>query len=89
MQVRVRFLGSMRAVAGVKELEVKLPEGSDVSDLIHLLSKDRPELGTVLSDPVSGNLIFVGGVEVCNIKGIKTQLVDESEVVVVPVTHGG
>jgi len=89
MLVRVRFLGSLRAIAGVKELEVKLPERSDISDLLHLLSLDHPELCAVLTDPLLGNLIFVGGVEVSNIEGVGTQLIDDSEVVIVPVTHGG
>jgi molybdopterin converting factor small subunit len=89
MQVRVRFLGSMRAITGFKELEVKLPEGSEVSDLLHVLSVDHPELWTILADPLPGNLIFVGGVEVSNLDGIKTRLVDDSEVIMVPVTHGG
>ncbi len=48
-----------------------------------------PNLAKYLSNPASGNLIIVDGVEIGNLHGLETPLVDGSGVVLVPVTHGG
>ena len=89
MRVRVVFLGSLRAVAGRKELEMDLLEGSKVSVLISEVSKLTPSIAELMADPTQGNLIIIGGVEIGNLQGVETPLVEGSEVVLVPVTHGG
>ena len=89
MRVRVVFLGSLRAAAGRKELEMELPEGVKVSVLLCELSKVTPSLAELMVDATPGNLIIVGGVEIGNLQGVETPLVEGSEVVLVPVTHGG
>jgi len=89
MRVRVRLLGSLRPTSDVKELNLELPEGSNVSTLIKRVVGIYPQLGGMLDISSSGNLIVVGGVEVGNLQGLKTPLGEDSEVVLVPVTHGG
>lgn len=89
MRVRVVFLGSLRAAAGSKELEMELPKGAKVSVLLSELSKVTPSLAELMAGPTPGNLIIVGGVEIGNLQGVETPLVEGSEVALVPVTHGG
>jgi len=89
MRVRVVFLGSLRAAAGRKELEMDLPEGTKLSVLLSELSKLTPNLADLMADPTPGNLIIVGGVEIGNLQGVETPLAEGSEVALVPVTHGG
>lgn len=89
MRVRVVFLGSLRAAAGRKELEMELSEGVKVSVLLCELSKLTPSLSELMADATPGNLIIVGGVEIGNLQGLETPLAEGSEVVLVPVTHGG
>ena len=42
MQVTVKLFGSIREVAGAKELAVVVPEGSTAADLRRLLARDHP-----------------------------------------------
>lgn len=89
MRVRVVFLGSLRAVAGRKEFEIDLPKGARVSMLLGELSKTAPNLAELMANATPGNLIILGGVEIGNLQGLETPLAEGSEVVLVPVTHGG
>ncbi|MCX6649626.1 MAG: MoaD/ThiS family protein [Candidatus Bathyarchaeota archaeon] len=88
MRVRVRLLGSLRPAKRHGEVEVTLPEDSNLTTLIDYISEEYPEVAGSLRGP-SGNLIIVNGVEAGNLEGLATLLREGSEVVLVPVTHGG
>ena len=72
-----------------ERIDTELREGARVSMLLGELSKTMPNLAQMLVDPTPGNLVIVGGVEIGNLQGMETPLVEGSEVVLVPVTHGG
>lgn len=88
MRVKVRLFGSLRPVNAPGEIEVELPVDSKMIDLIETLSKDYPEVAETLRN-TSMSLIMLGGIEVGNLEGLETKISEGSEVVLVPVTHGG
>jgi len=88
MRVRIRFLGSLRPVNASGEIEVVIPANSKMIDLIDSISKDYPEAAVTLGNPAR-SLIMLDGIEIGNLEGLETSIGNGSEVVVVPVTHGG
>ncbi len=88
MRVNVRLFGSLRPVNAPGEIEVELPVDSKMIDLIETFSKDYPEVAGTLRN-TSMSLIMLGGIEVGNLEGLETKISEGSEVVLVPVTHGG
>ncbi len=81
-------MGSLRVAAMPSDIEVELPTDSDVNTLIDSISNEYPKVANSLKSP-SGNLIFLNGVEVGNLRGLETRLNDCYDVVLVPVAHGG
>lgn len=69
-------------------IEFDLPYGSNLTNLINKITEQYPEVTDLLRSS-AGNLIIVDGVEVGNLSGLETPLSEDSEVVLVPVTHGG
>jgi MoaD family protein len=45
MKVRVQFYAQLRDMVGMRELEVELPGGATVRDLLERLYAERPALG--------------------------------------------
>ena len=88
MRIKVRFLGSLRPTNASGEIVLELPVNSKMIDIIDSISNDYPEVAVALRHPAR-NLIMVDGIEVGNIEGLETGISDGSEVVLVPVTHGG
>ena len=88
MRARIRFLGSLRPANAPGEIEIALPVNSKIIDLIDSISNDYPEVAATLSNPAR-NLIMLDGIEVGNIGGLETSISNGSEVVLIPVTHGG
>jgi len=94
MLVRVRLLGLLRDAAGVSEASVSLGDGSGLGGVLNGLVKMFPGLRDVLDDlaavnPPHGILVLLDDVEAGNLGGLGTPVRDGSEVVLVPVTHGG
>jgi len=89
MIVRVRLLGSLRPPDVPREIEINLQADSKIHILIQELSKLFPEIDPTISNPSAGNLILLRGVEIGNLNGLDTPLDEDSEIVLVPVTHGG
>ena len=94
MLVRVRLLGLLRDAAGASEASVSLGDGSSLGGVLDGLVEMFPGLRDKLGDlaamnPPQGILILLDGVEVSNLGGLGTPARDGSEVVLVPVTHGG
>ena len=87
MRVRVRLLGSLRQPGAPKEVNFEVPEDASISALIKRIIEEYPSLAGVLDS--IGNLVMVGGVEIGVLDGLGTRLGEGSEVVFVPVTHGG
>jgi len=87
-------MGLLRDAAGVGEASVSLGDGSSLGGVLDGLGGMFPRLRELLGDlaavnPPHGILILLDGVEAGNLGGLGTPVRDGSEVVLVPVTHGG
>ena len=95
VRVSVRMMGSLREASGRGEEELTLSNGSDVSSVIRKLIEEHGEsLEKALMDPIINSprpnaLILLNGVEVGNLDGLKTPVVDGDALVLLSVTHGG
>jgi molybdopterin converting factor small subunit len=87
MRVRVWLLGSLRQPGVPKEANFEVSEEASISTLKKRIIEEYPSLAGVL-DSVE-NLVMLGGVEIGVLDGLDTILGEGSEVVFVPVTHGG
>jgi molybdopterin converting factor small subunit len=92
MQVKITMMGTLRKTTGVKE--IILNDVKNIKALIQELVREYPTLKDELMDPVMNSpipntLIIVDGVEITNMEGINTPIKDGSELVFLPVTHGG
>jgi molybdopterin converting factor small subunit len=94
MRVKVRMLGILSDSAGVSEVDLDFPEGSDIGFLLNELIASYQGLRADIWDPVIDSpepnaLILYNGVEVNNLQGLNTRITEGSEVVLLAVTHGG
>jgi molybdopterin synthase sulfur carrier subunit len=95
LAVRVRFMGDLIAVVGRRTLEVDLPAGCTVGDLLASLSESYGEAFTsrVFAGPAKLEhtiLVFVDGESIEEQDGLATKLKDgEVEVIMLPMFGGG
>jgi molybdopterin converting factor small subunit len=94
MQVKIKIIGTLKRIVGVEEVFFEEKNANIVEDFINLLVMNYPVLENELLDPFLKNplhnsLILVDGVEINSIKGINTPVENGSEIVILPVTHGG
>ena len=93
MKVRVRAFATLSNLLGGGPLEVELPEGSTVGDLLSELAR---RLGRAFREAVmeGGRLaeyvkVFVNGRDIDFLSGLKTVLRDGDEVALIPPAGGG
>jgi len=94
MLVRVMLVGLLKDRAGAGEASLNFEEGLSLCGVLEALVEMFPDLGKTLGDlsaanPPQGVLVLLDGVEAGNLSGLGTKVRDGSEVVLVPVTHGG
>ncbi len=96
LKVRVLLLGTFREASGREELELIIPaEKADVATAIEELLKTMGEkLKRELIDPLSESplpnaLILLNGVEINNLDGLETEIIDGDTLTLLPVVHGG
>ncbi len=90
MFVSVRLVGILAACVGSEHLDVDCEEGCTVDRLLDILCErygGDPERD--LGGDVRGALALVDGVEIGVLRGGDTTLKSGSEVVLLPVLHGG
>lgn len=90
MVVNVKLYGSLEKLAGNKIVEVKIEKEAELKiilkKLIELIGKE--EFKNALESS-SNYVIFVNGIEASALNKLNTLVKDGSEVVIVPVAHGG
>jgi molybdopterin synthase sulfur carrier subunit len=92
--VKVSFYATIRAIVGEKTLEIDLPEGSSVQELLDRLIERCPPLGERLLDP-AGSLsrsvqVFVDGRSASYLPdGLETKLRSDQAVDIFPAVAGG
>jgi len=92
--VKVSFYATIRAIVGTKTLEIQLPEGSSIQELLDRLIERCPPLGEKLLDP-DGKLtrsvqVFVDGRSSAHLPdGLETKLGADQSVDIFPAIAGG
>jgi len=92
--VNVRLLGIFRGLSGKSRIPLRL-EQPTVRKVIEKLADSlsvevRPLLvDPELNDPRPNALILVNGKEISVLNGLETQLKEDDEITLIPVSHGG
>lgn len=94
MKVRMRFLGRLGEITGIREESIRSKDGATVHDLLKSLSK---RYGKAFQDyvfedggePTSHLQILVNGRSITNFQGLKTKLGENVVVAIVPMVGGG
>jgi len=89
----VRLYASFRELAGEREIDVALPDGATVRDLLNRLVELRPSLAQRLLDE-DGNIprfvnVFVNGRDIRDLNGLDTPVMPDDEVTLLPPAAGG
>lgn len=93
--VRVTFMGELPSIVGQRSLQVDLPEGATVGELLEFLSKTYGEKFTCRAFSAPGKLhhtmlVFVDGENIKERGGLAAPLGDgEVEVIMLPMFGGG
>jgi len=91
--VHVRLMGTFREAAG--QSEIKLENCDTINKVIISLVEfigdnfEKVIYDPVLHSPLPNALILLNGVEVNNLQGLKTQVKEGDNIVLLSVTHGG
>ena len=93
-KVNIRLLGVLRGVSGKSRISLRL-EKSTVEVMVRELANSLPKearrlfLDSDLNYLGSNVLVLVNGKEISALEGLETEIKEEDEVVVIPVSHGG
>ena len=84
IDVKVKFYGSLATGIG-SEININMPAGSTLMDLLRLLSQKNSEI-----NPENPNLIiFINDAESHLYGGLKAKLNDNDVISILPAAHGG
>lgn len=89
MVVTVKFVGSLRSLAGKGKLAMELGKMASLMEVMKRMAEESPKLKPALANSKAGMLILVNGKEISVLNGLETLLKDGDDVVFVPVIHGG
>jgi molybdopterin synthase sulfur carrier subunit len=93
MRIRVQFTAQLRTAIGRPSLELELPEGSSVAELIESLAarfaEAKSHLLTADGQPHRSLLIVVNDAAVCSVNAVQTQLRPGDAVTLMPPIAGG
>jgi molybdopterin synthase sulfur carrier subunit len=83
----------LRELAGERDIDVALPEGATIGDLLNRLVELRPNLADRLLDE-DGNIprfvnVFVNGRDIRHLGGLHTPVTPNDEVIILPPAAGG
>ena len=81
MKVRVQFYGQLRDLVGTRELELELPDGATVRDLLNQLYAERPAL-----DAHDNSILIGAGLEFVD---RNYKLNAGEEIAIMPPVQGG
>lgn len=93
-KVNVKLLGVLRGVSGKNRIWLKLQKPT-VRKMMQKLADSLPkEAKKLLLNPEldylrPNMLILINGKEISVLKGLETEIKEDDEVIVIPVSHGG
>jgi molybdopterin converting factor small subunit len=94
INVRVRLLGIFRGFFNTNQLSIEL-EQATIRQLIQTLVEPLPiearklVIDPELNDPRPNSLILLNGKEISVLKGLDTEMREDDEVTLIPISHGG
>jgi molybdopterin converting factor small subunit len=94
VKVTVKLLGIFKKAYGEGQAQLEIRGKGSLETAVEKLCEASSSLKRVLVDlelgtPLPNSVILVNGVEIGLLKGLKTELKDDDEVVFIPVIHGG
>jgi len=95
INVEVKLLGVLRKFSGRDRVLVKMEKPATVGKAIEKLTEafsyefKQSLVDPELQDPRPNALILVNGKEISVLRGLETEVEDDDEIVLVPVSHGG
>ena len=94
VKVNVRLLGVLRGVSGRSRITLEIEQPTVRKVLLKLMDSLSPEAKQLLVDPEirdprPNTIILVNGKEISVLKGLETEVIEEDEIVLIPVSHGG
>ncbi len=94
VSVKVRLFGVFRGLSDKSQLSLKIEEPT-VRNVIETLAESlstearRLLIDPELNDPRPNALILLNGKEINVLKGLETEVKEDDEVTLIPVSHGG
>jgi len=94
LKVTVKFFGIFHSVSGKDKVTLEFKDAVPLKKVINKLVEAVPKLQKTLTSPESedlksSTLIIINGKEISVLNGLKTEVKDGDNIVLVPVTHGG
>jgi molybdopterin synthase sulfur carrier subunit len=92
IKVKVKLLGHLATEYGRNELELEVPEGSTLRQLLIKLrsvSQIFHDVVTEKGETTVSYLVFINGVDAELLEGYDTVLKNGTEILLLPVAHGG
>jgi molybdopterin synthase sulfur carrier subunit len=94
MKINVKFLASIREIAGAHEIQFELSSGDTVKDLLEFLesrfgAEFKEAAGKPFEDENPGLRFLVNGRDIDFLKGPETKLKEGDIVVLIPPVGGG
>jgi molybdopterin converting factor small subunit len=95
-EYRFKLIGVLATAAGSRELSLKCPSGSSLSELIsHLLLEVKNQqfrdllIDSATNNPLPNVIILLNDQDSNLFQGLKTRIEDGTIVTIIPVAHGG
>ncbi|MBS7631239.1 MoaD/ThiS family protein [Candidatus Bathyarchaeota archaeon] len=92
IEIKVKALGIFNKNSSSEKI-VKVRGEPDLEEVLKILAKkglfNLYSASSGLEEVIQNTLILINGVEVRNLKGIKTRIESGDSLILIPVTHGG
>ena len=95
VNIVIKFLGTFQRLSGKKSINLTFEDPLTVKEVIKRLTEIFPSkfkdalLDVHLNFMRPNALVIINGKEISALKGIETKVQDSSEIVFVPMVHGG
>lgn len=92
MKVRIRFRGPLASQLPTEMIELEIPEGSTLQQVLELALNEFPMVKELWATPEQVDreaLLLKNEVDIGLLDGLSTIIESNSEIVVLPLVHGG
>lgn len=85
IEVRVKFLSTLRDIVGVRETLITIPKNSTLADVLKVLKKKWPRLHSIDVESEGPIITLLNGVAV----KLNTPVKEKDEIILMPPASGG